>query len=283
MNNILCSDLQNVIFQGKQANKVYYGNKLVFERTISTGTIGDLFYYDNTLVGIVVVDETITKDGSIRVAALGYAGLGKSVSYTEPQLLYNATTNIPTTSGPSVKMDGDYSSFEDGISASKIIYDKSKQYTSDWSTIISSTFINQLKSSSENRYSEAWMCCYRYGSGSTAYKWYLPSVHELEVYTENINTIKQNISVVSYMNIDILSAYKSNVGAARFPWSSYYQWSSGPAFADYNYAYKYNMGANKIITDFFCYGIDNQASATIPFIKFQKNSLGQFEVVDPYN
>ena len=261
----------------------------------SAFTIGNIVYCYNVPFGVIAVDNTITKDNSIRVVAL------KNMSCSNPDngTLSNTSTvrmacgfkmNASTYqfTGPTNQstFDEGVDTFIDGHHDHAVLLqatDDNNKYP-NWrtdSTIPKGT--NQSGTTGGNRgFSDAAMCSWRYNPISSLYStqgyWYVPSLHELIIAHQHLSAI--NDAYLSIQN-DFGSSYSigrmpyttstGNEGKQLAYWASAHTETVNSTWGGANA--KYNIYSGQSLLGSYSSGGD--LGLCIPFIKFniQHNKL----------
>lgn len=199
-------------------------------------TIGNIVYVNNRAnsvsipIGVIAVDNTITKDNSIRVIALRNMDPSNPVTGTLNSELrigcgFGMDSSRFVFTGP-YSTSSSYTSFNEGVDTfidgwhdHKVLIDATDYYNNvqNWRT--ASTLPNRFGTAGGNDgfrgYSQAAMSAWRYNPAvdyiSTEGYWYLPSLHELIITYQHKSTINNTFA-------NITTNYGSTYSIGRIPY-----------------------------------------------------------------
>lgn len=230
----------------------------------ASGTeIGSLIYKDGEVLGVIAVDDSITKDGSIRIISLDNMSAVSPLTGTNTlESLYCPTKNLYTNtefynrfSGPTTVYTSS-STFVDGLSDYRVMIDYVDSVSSNdgWRNITS----NIPKNTANTRTNiPAAMACRLYQHRGFAGYWYLPSFHELTIVAQNLTAVNNGFAAAGSGNGKILDGTTSYSN-----WTSRYRnlqnsWGGN--------CYKYSISRNENTTQY--YGTANDPGVASAFLK----------------
>jgi hypothetical protein len=227
---------------------------------ISSLSIGGILSYKKIPIGIVAVDQTITKDDSIRVMALrnmdslhpkvGTTNISNSTNNYMPLMSigFNCRndSSLFVFTGPYGESYNSNKTFIDGWHDHKVLIDASDYYMTNynstwqdargWRTLstIPDTFGTAAAGETNRKHSVAAICSWHFdptNDGYTQGYWYVPSQHELSIIANNTykSTINNTFAALN-------SQYGSSLCSSTIPYNT----KSGTSGTHWGSCHKHN-------------------------------------------